>query len=251
MMSDKYFACILSVFISLIFFITILTIDNLNGPVFFTANTLDPISASTKNIFHHEDITHQASIHVLTDERITKPALIDIVDTQTNEPLKAPPTVSNPKLQFKPANPLKKLIDQSELNCLALNNYYEARGESKPGQRAVANVVLNRVKHKGFPDSICAVVKQGGKKLNRCQFSWWCDGLSDEPHDQAAWQKSLTFAKETLEEPPEDITFGALWYHADYVTPYWRISMNQGPKIGKHIFYSSKRQSAANATKAT
>lgn len=131
--------------------------------------------------------------------------------------------------------------DTEELYCLAQNIYFEARGESQQGQLAVASVVLNRVEHRSFPDTICGVVKQGGyKKKYRCQFSWWCDGLSDRPVDKKAWIQSVDLAKRVLEKRHKDLTSGALWYHADYVSPYWRTSMKRGPKIGKHIFYSAK-----------
>ena len=64
----------------------------------------------------------------------------------------------------------------TELECLAQNIYFESRSETTSGKRAVAHVVLNRVSSKRFPSTICDVVQQGGSKLNRCQFSWWCDG---------------------------------------------------------------------------
>ncbi|MCH9697491.1 MAG: cell wall hydrolase [Gammaproteobacteria bacterium] len=133
-------------------------------------------------------------------------------------------------------------IDKEELYCLALNNYFEARGESRLGQYAVASVVLNRVKNPRFPDSICGVVKQGGfTKKYQCQFSWWCDGMSDKPMNKKAWKQSIELARSVLKKHHNDITAGALWYHADYVRPYWRTSMKRGPKIGRHIFYSAKR----------
>lgn len=130
----------------------------------------------------------------------------------------------------------------SELQCMALNLYFEARGESKVGQQAVAHVVLNRAHHRGFPKSVCDVVKQGGQdKRYRCQFTWWCDGRSDKPRNKRSWRQSVIMAAKVLSNKTKDPTNGALWYHADYVTPYWRRSMEKGPKIGKHIFYSSKK----------
>ncbi len=130
----------------------------------------------------------------------------------------------------------------SELQCMALNLYFEARGETSAGQKAVGHVVLNRVNHAGFPKSVCGVVKQGeeGKRF-RCQFSWWCDGLSDQPRNQRSWRQSILVAAEVFNETNADPTHGALWYHADYVNPYWKRSMEKGPKIGKHIFYTSKK----------
>lgn len=133
----------------------------------------------------------------------------------------------------------------SELQCMALNLYFEARGESRAGQQAVAHVVLNRANHRGFPKSVCGVVKQGGEdKRYRCQFTWWCDGRSDRPRNKRSWRNSVILAAQVLTNQTIDPTNGALWYHADYVHPYWRRSMEKGPKIGKHIFYLSKKSSS-------
>lgn len=126
----------------------------------------------------------------------------------------------------------------SELYCLALNVYFEARGESELGQRAVGHVVLNRVASRKFPKSICEVVRQGGEqKRYRCQFSWWCDGHSDNPRNKLSWYSAIRISKEIIEGASVDPTNGALWYHAHYVSPYWRTAFLQGPTIGQHIFY--------------
>ena len=130
---------------------------------------------------------------------------------------------------------------KAEIECLALNIYFEARSEPDLGKVAVAQVVMNRVASKRFPASICGVVRQGGEvKRHRCQFSWWCDGKSDRPRNRSAWQKSLELARDIYWGRSEDPTNGALWYHADYVSPYWRTAFDQGPKIGRHIFYTAK-----------
>lgn len=128
--------------------------------------------------------------------------------------------------------------EKDEIYCLALNIYFEARGESKKGQRAVGHVVINRVKNFKFPNSICKVVKQGSQQhLNRCQFSWWCDGRSDKPKNVASWRKSMLIAKEIIMGNSTDPTGGALWYHAHYVSPYWKKSFLPVREIGRHIFY--------------
>ena len=127
-----------------------------------------------------------------------------------------------------------------ELTCLAQNIYFEARSEPDTGKLAVGHVVLNRVASKRFPGGICAVVRQGGyAKLNRCQFSWWCDGKSVEVEDFGAWSESLEIAGQVYLGRQGDPTEGALWYHADYVTPRWSKDLKRGPKIGRHIFYQS------------
>ena len=126
-----------------------------------------------------------------------------------------------------------------EIECLALNIYFEARSEPEAGQLAVGHVVMNRVASARFPGTVCDVIQQGGElRRYRCQFSWWCDGRSDTPRNKRLWEKSAELALNVYWGQSEDPTEGALWYHADYVKPYWRKAFERGPKIGRHIFYS-------------
>ncbi len=128
-----------------------------------------------------------------------------------------------------------------ELACMALNIYFEARGEPAIGKLAVGHVVMNRVAARSYPESVCGVVRQGGEiRRHRCQFSWWCDGKSDRPRDVAAWEESLLLARHILTGGSADPTAGALWYHADYVSPRWKDALREGPTFGRHIFYSKK-----------
>ena len=154
------------------------------------------------------------------------------------------------------AQPLPAKVDlkPEELKCLALNIYFEAGVESNAGKMAVANVVFNRVDSDKFPNNICDVVHQGPTKpswkdpnvqvpvRNMCQFSWWCDGKKDIPYEGEAWENSKAIATTllTMREKGElslDITDGAMYYHADYVTPYWAKSFIKTAKIDAHIFY--------------
>ncbi len=126
-----------------------------------------------------------------------------------------------------------------EIECLALNIYFEARGEPEAGQLAVGHVVMNRVASARFPATVCGVIRQGGHlRRYRCQFSWWCDGRSDKPRNKRLWEKSAELALNVYWGRSVDPTEGALWYHADYVKPSWRKDFERGPKIGRHIFYS-------------
>ncbi|MEW8028161.1 MAG: cell wall hydrolase [Candidatus Thiodiazotropha sp.] len=130
-----------------------------------------------------------------------------------------------------------------EIECLARNIYFEARSESEQGQLAVGHVVMNRVAHKRYPNSVCAVVKQGGeRRRHRCQFSWWCDGRSDQPTNKKAWHRSQELAKAIYRGRSEDPTNGALWYHAEYVNPEWSTALVLGKKIGQHLFYLSEKR---------
>ena len=90
---------------------------------------------------------------------------------------------------------------------------------------AVASVVLNRVAHPQFPDTVCGVVKQGGEQPP-CQFSWWCDGKSDVPRDAELWRLAQRLAAKLLTDPPEDPTRGALFFHSADIAVSWRRSLS-------------------------
>ena len=133
------------------------------------------------------------------------------------------------------------------LICLALNIYFEARGEPDVfAMAAPAHVVLNRVKDNRYPNDICAVVKQsktyrGNPIRNQCQFSWYWDGRSDRPLDRNAFEFSVFIASLVLTGRIEDVTHGATHYHADYVNPQWAIVKTLTAKIGSHLFYRWER----------
>lgn len=125
-----------------------------------------------------------------------------------------------------------------ELQCLALNIYWEARSETWRGQVAVAMVTLNRVAARAFPDTVCDVVRQGGEQRRfRCQFTWYCDGKRDIPENAVAWRRAQEVAYAVLFLGPLDPTHGALFYHADYVDPPWSHLMTPTTQIGRHVYY--------------
>jgi spore germination cell wall hydrolase CwlJ-like protein len=143
-----------------------------------------------------------------------------------------------------PANAERVSLDQmssalaEQLECLALNIYWEARSEPVIGQLAVAAVTLNRVADPAYPDSVCEVVYQGGEGGKKgCQFSWWCDGKPDRPRNAAAWAKAAEVALAAASMQLPDPTGGALWYHADYVDPRWARSKLVVARIGRHLFF--------------
>ncbi|MEN0000286.1 MAG: cell wall hydrolase [Pseudomonadota bacterium] len=137
------------------------------------------------------------------------------------------------------ANPLlPHVFSKKEQECLAEGIYFEARGEVKLGQAAVAQVILNRVRNPTFPGTICGVVYQNDHWRNRCQFSFACDGIRDRITSQYHWNlaKEIGMA----------VTAGKIWlddvgssthYHATYVSPRWARAMERVSKIGLHIFY--------------
>lgn len=126
----------------------------------------------------------------------------------------------------------------AEQQCLARAIYFEARSESELGQRAVAQVIINRSKDPDYPNTVCGVIYQGAERPNACQFSFACDGLSDEPKTRAQWAMAQKIAKQALAGKSEvTIVAAATHYHADYVTPKWSHSLRRIMKIGRHIFY--------------
>lgn len=129
--------------------------------------------------------------------------------------------------------------------CLALNTYHEAKNQSMVGQIAVAEVVMNRVADRRYPNTVCEVVKQGPKYKgsdipvrHKCQFSWFCDGKSDIPKNEKAWKKAQDYAYLVLyNRIAIDITEGATHYHATYVKPSWAKTKTRTTRIESHIFY--------------
>lgn len=122
------------------------------------------------------------------------------------------------------------------LRCLTQAVYYEAAFEPLAGRRAVAQVVLNRMKHPAFPNSVCGVVYQGVNKPV-CQFSFTCDGSLNRRPSPAAWNEAEKVAREALNGHVEQHVGYATHYHANYVSPYWAPKLVKIAKIGAHIFY--------------
>ncbi|HVI06359.1 MAG TPA: cell wall hydrolase [Sphingomicrobium sp.] len=127
------------------------------------------------------------------------------------------------------------------ITCLAQAVYYEAAGEGLDGERAVAQVVLNRVRHPGFPSTICGVVYQGAEKTTGCQFSFTCDGSMQRIPAPALWTRSRQIADEALKGRVFAAVGHATHYHADYVLPYWADSLDKSVRVGRHIFYRLPR----------
>ena len=126
---------------------------------------------------------------------------------------------------------------QRAVDCLAATVYYEAANEPVEGQRAVMQVVLNRVRHPAFPKSVCGVVFQGHERRTGCQFSYTCDGSLARRPSQAAWDRYRAMAQSML---TGDVYAPAGWathYHADYVLPYWSAKLDKVHVVGRHIFY--------------
>ncbi len=136
-------------------------------------------------------------------------------------------------------------IDSDQFECLVKNIYWEARNQPVSGKEGIAVVTLERSRREGWPNNICDVVKEKRKnKKGRwvCQFSWMCDGKSDEPtleskEELAAWKRANEIAERALMGRVNPVIVGATHFHADYVNPPWASKLQRLAKIGDHIFY--------------
>lgn len=126
---------------------------------------------------------------------------------------------------------------RTALKCLTEAVYYEAANEPLQGRRAVAQVVLNRVRHPGYPNSVCGVVYQGSERWTGCQFSFTCDGSLVRAPLRRLWLEAEAVATAALAGFVEKSVGTATHYHADYVLPKWAFQLGKIDQIGRHIFY--------------
>jgi hypothetical protein len=135
-----------------------------------------------------------------------------------------------------------KAVSEKELWCMATAIYFEARGEAYRGQVAVAQVVMNRVAHRLYPDTICNVVFQNEHMRNACQFSFACDGIPERITDKKSWAQAEEIATGVINGSLYITEVGkSTHYHATYVYPHWAPRLKRNTKIGHHIFYQFKR----------
>ena len=133
---------------------------------------------------------------------------------------------------------LGSALDASrDLDCLTQAAYYEARGEGRDGMRAVAQVVLNRVRHPAFPKSVCGVVFQGAGRRTGCQFSFTCDGSMRGRVNRAAWDRARDVASSALSGTVYGTVGNATHFHTTGVSPGWRNSLVRVGQVGDHLFY--------------
>ena len=126
---------------------------------------------------------------------------------------------------------------EQALTCLASAVYYEAGNQDADGERAVAQVVLNRVRHPAFPNSVCGVVYQGSTRTTGCQFTFTCDGSLARAPDPDGWRRASKIAEAALSGTVYAPVGWATHYHADYVLPTWASSLAKNAVLGAHLFY--------------
>ncbi len=143
-------------------------------------------------------------------------------------------TLTKPEVQaVDPAG--EEPLDEA-ITCLARTIYWESKGENTASMEAVANVVMNRLGNEEFPDTICGIVKQGSEE-GACQFSWWCDGRSDDVQEDDAYAAAKEVARKALNRQLPDRTNGALFFHQKTVKPAWAAEFRKTVEVGEFYFY--------------
>lgn len=122
------------------------------------------------------------------------------------------------------------------ITCLSRTIYWEARGKGAAGMEVIANVVMNRLGHEGFPNTICKVVMQG-REQGACQFSWWCDGRSDDAKEDKSYAIAKEIARKALNRQLTDRTGGALYFHQRKATPSWSKKYIETVEVAEFVFY--------------
>lgn len=122
------------------------------------------------------------------------------------------------------------------VTCLAAAVLYEA-GDDAKGEEAVAQGVINRLRHPAFPKTVCGVVFQGSERRTGCQFTFTCDGALRRPPRPAAWERARDIAARALSGHVDERVGTATHYHADWVVPYWKASLDKIAQFSGHIFY--------------
>ena len=155
--------------------------------------------------------------------------------SEGSKALPSPPEIIT-KTEAQAVDPVGEEPLKDAIICLSRTIYWEAKNEGVAGMEAIANVVMNRLGHKGFPNKICEVVRQG-REQGACQFSWWCDGRSDDAEEDKPYAIAKEISRKALNRQLPDRTGGAMYFHQRKVTPGWSSEYIKTVEIGEHIFY--------------
>ncbi len=226
--------------------------------VLFCLIPLAGLFLSSKSIFNDSSASSKPAASVNLDDPSAAavsalPGLPDAVTDMTDglnpnlspeDAMKLNNAVADSTAKIVPARPFivpttvaSQLSRSTAINCLTSAIYYEAASEAEKGQRAVAQVVLNRVRHPAYPNNICGVVFQGSERSTGCQFSFTCDGSLARKPIAAIWKRAQKFAVDALSGTVEKSVGTATHYHTVWIRPYWAPSLDKIKTVGSHIFY--------------
>ncbi len=204
--------------------------------IFSAAAMATVVTAPSANDHRAASLLAPASVAppMVPDMTIQTVAPDKAVELNNEIPLSA---ASGPAAQPFVLNGASDASRTEALTCLAQAVYYEAGNESEEGQRGVAQVILNRVRHPAFPASVCGVVYQGSTRPTGCQFTFTCDGSLTRGPDRAGWDRARRVAADALHGTVAGSVGYATHYHANYVLPTWAHTLAKSDVIGAHLFY--------------
>jgi urease beta subunit len=177
------------------------------------------------------------------DAKLVLASNIALASPLSTPAVPAPSVRAAAAMKFKSAN-------RSDSDCLTQAVYYEARGEGVEGMRAVAQDILNRVRHPAYPKSICGVVYQGAYQRTSCQFRFVCNGAMGAPVESWAWRRAKSVADAALDGYVMTAVGTSTSFHTTGVKPGWGRTMDKVAQIGSHIFYHFRGRGSrlANST---
>ena len=180
---------------------------------------------------------------------------MEAIPTSRAGVLTTPPSAQARNIPVRPAEPeysnaflagVPSATGGPEWRCLSEALYFEARGESVRGMFAVAEVILNRVDDRRYPNSLCGVINQGTGRKFACQFTYTCDGKAEVISEPAAFAKVSKVAQILMDGAPRTLTDGATHYHTRAVSPNWSRKFPRTTTIGSHHFYRQPTRTASN-----
>lgn len=201
-----------------------------------SSSSSDPtVSPALLNLLK-ADRAAQSTLKASRVKTITSSVEVNQTPRPSTRPARTAPARVMP-VSFAQIDALPKANGDAQFYCLAEALYFEARGESVKGQIAVAEVILNRVDSRKFPNSVCAVVNQGTGRKYACQFTYTCDGLPEHIREPRAYERVSKIARMMLDGAPRKLSGGATYYHTTAVRPSWSRKFRRTAKMGVHVFY--------------
>ncbi|WP_298673416.1 cell wall hydrolase [uncultured Sphingomonas sp.] len=187
---------------------------------------------------HHTRVQASPRIAVPTEPPPVEPVeLQDLSPDEARAWNDSIPFAKGPKPVARPFDFVGSAVDLARAtDCLAAAGYYEA-GDDSAGERAVVQVVLNRLRHPAFPKTICGVVFQGAERATGCQFTFTCDGAMTRRPSEGAWRRARQVATAALHGAVYRPVGYATHYHTDWVVPYWSASLDKIAEVHTHLFF--------------
>jgi hypothetical protein len=200
------------------------------------------LGASARSVHQDEAERWEAlAVRNMEEARLRPGDRLDFASLSLTRDVEAGPLIASRDLTYLRTFDASHFTNAEETarqrNCLAEAIYYEARSEGRVGQLAVAEVVMNRVDSRLYPDTICDVVYEGSERRTGCQFTFTCDGSMEFAPRGRSWARAQAVAQHVELGFARPVTRDATHYHTVAVDPYWNDGLVRTRRIGTHIFY--------------